>query len=158
MSSPTRIKDALRRHVRRVSKHVYQNVCWRALDRPKVLMIVGCQRSGTALMSRLFDADRDCRVFGEFSSLSSVGKDGIRLNPLPDVAAVFPDPSHTRQVHSSSVSRSRNLELLPEVRALCEQLQARLDAQYELQSKKVPAVAAATQKARAPRLQPAVLQ
>jgi hypothetical protein len=302
MSAPTRIKDALRRHVRRVSKHVYQNIRWRALDRPKVLMIVGCQRSGTALLSRLFDADRDCRVFGEFSSLSSVGKDGIRLNPLPDVAAVlsrvpaplvvmkplvetqrlrkllnyfpnakalflyrryadvansdlstfgprnaidnirpiaagdahnwrsagatpavrahiaqffsesmnpndaaalfwyarnqlyydlelaahpdvmlcryehlatepstvmrriydfaavvFQDLSHTRQVHSSPVSRSRDLELLPEVRALCEQLQARLDAQYELHSKKVPAVVAATEEACAPRL-PAVFQ
>jgi hypothetical protein len=89
MSSLTRIKNGLRRRVRRVSKHVYQSIRWRALDRPKVLMIVGCQRSGTALVSQLFDADRDCRVFGEFSSLSSVGKDGIRLNPLPDVAAVL---------------------------------------------------------------------
>ena len=51
-----------------------------------------------------------------------------------------PDLSHTRQVHSSSVSKGKSLELLPEVRALCEQLQARLDAQYELQSK-MPAVA-----------------
>ena len=54
-----------------------------------MLMIVGCQRSGTTLMARLFDADRDCRVFGEYSMLSCVGKDGIRLNPLPDVAAVL---------------------------------------------------------------------
>jgi hypothetical protein len=303
MSSPTRIRNALRRRVRRVSKHIYQNIRWRALDRPKVLMIVGCQRSGTTLMSRLFDADRDCRVFEEFSSLSSVGRDGIRLNPLPDVAAVLsrvpaplvvmkplvetqrlrtllnyfpnlkalfmyrryadvansdlakfgprnaidnlrpiaagdthnwrsagatpavrahiarffsesmnpndaaalfwfarnqlyydlelaahadvmlcryehlatdpstlmrriyafadvtcPDLSHTRQVHSSSVSKGKSLELLPEVRALCEQLQACLDAQYELQSTKVPAVAVATEEARAPRLQSAVLQ
>ncbi len=301
MSSLTRIKDALRRRVRRVSTHVYQNIRWRALDRPKVLMIVGCQHSGTTLMSRLFDADRDCRVFGVFSSLSSVGKDGIRLNPLPDVAAVLsrvpaplvvmkplvetqrlrtllnyfpnakalfmyrryadvanldlgkfgprnaidnirpiaagdmhnwrsagatpavrahiarffsesmnpndaaalfwfarnqlyydlelaahanvmlcryehlatepsslmrriyafagvtcPDLSHTSQVHSSSVSKGR-LELLPEVRTLCEQLQARLDAQYELQSK-MPAVAGTTAQACEPRLQSALLQ
>ncbi|MGH8238601.1 MAG: hypothetical protein ACREXP_16485, partial [Steroidobacteraceae bacterium] len=296
MSSLTRIKNALRKRVRRVSKHVYQNIRWRALDRPKVLMIVGCQRSGTLLMSRLFDADRDCRVFGEFSALSSVGKDGIRLNPLPDVAAVLsrvpaplvvmkplvetqrlrtllnyfpnakalfmyrryadvassdlskfgprnaidnirpiaagdthnwrsagatpavrahiarffsesmnpddaaalfwfarnqlyydlelaahrdvllcrcehlatepsailrwiydfagvtcPDLSHARQVHSSSVSKGKSLELLPEVRALCEQLQARLDAQYELQSK-MPAVADAAAEGCVPRL------
>jgi hypothetical protein len=292
----------LRSRVRRVSKYVYQNIRWRTLDRPKVLMIVGCQRSGTTLMSRLFDADRDCRVFEEFSALSAVGKDGIRLNPLPDVAAVLsrvpaplvvmkplvetqrlrtllnyfpnakvlfmyrryadvassdlrkfgprnaidnirpiaagdthnwrsagatpqvrahvarffsesmnpndaaalfwfarnqlyydlelaargdvmlcryehlatepaavmrriydfagvtcPDLSHTRQVHSSSVSKGRNLELLPEVRALCEQLQARLEAQYELQST-MPAVAGATAEACAPRLQSAVVQ
>lgn len=298
----TRMKNAVRRRFGRVSKHVYQSIRWRALDRPRVLMIVGCQRSGTALLSRLFDADRDCRVFGEFSALSSVGKDGIRLNPLPDVAAVlsrvpaplvvmkplvetqrlrkllnyFPDakalfiyrryadvatsdlgkfgprnaidnirpiaagdthnwrsagatpavrahiarffsesmnpndaaalfwfarnqlyfdlelaahadvmlcryehlatePStlmrriydfaavtcpdlwHTRQARSSSTGTGGSLELLPEVRALCEQLQTRLDAQYELQSKK-PAHAGETPAACAPCLQSAVLQ
>jgi hypothetical protein len=297
-----RIQNALTKRARRLSKRLYQSIRWRGLDRPKVLMIVGCQRSGTTLMSRLFDADRDCRVFGEFSVLSSVGKDGIRLNPLPDVAAVLsrvpaplvvvkplvetqrvrtllnyfpgakalfmyrgyadvassdlrkfgprnaidnirpialgnthdwrsagatpavreriarffsesmnpndaaalfwfarnqlyydlelaghsevmlcryeqlaadpqavmrriydfagavcPDLSHTRQVHSGSVSKGRNLELLPEVRALCEQLQARLDAQYELQSR-MPAVAGRTAEACTPRLQSAVLQ
>jgi hypothetical protein len=296
------MRTAFSKRVRRVSKHVYQSIRWRALDRPKLLMIVGCQRSGTTLMSLLFDADRDCRVFGEFSALSCVGKDGIRLNPLPDVAAVLsrvpaplvvmkplvetqrvrtllsyfpnakalfmyrryadvassdlskfgprnaidnirpiaagdthnwrsagatpavrghvarffsesmnpndaaalfwfarnqlyydlelaardevmlcryehlttepaavmrriygfagvtcPDLSHTRQVHSSSVSKGKRLELLPEVRALCEQLQERLDAQYELQSK-VPALAGATAQACEPRLQSAVLQ
>jgi len=275
-----RIKNALSKRARTVSKRVYQSVRWRGLERPKILMIVGCQRSGTTLMSRLFDADRDCRVFGEFSVLSAVGKDGIRLNPLPDVAAVVsrvpaplvvmkplvetqrlrtllnyfphakglfmyrrfadvassdlkkfgarnaidnirpiaqgdthnwrsagassavraqiahffsedmnpndaaalfwyarnqlyydldlpghsevmlcryehlatepaavlqrvyhfagvacPDLTHTRQVHSSSVSKGKSLELLPEVRALCEQLQERLDTLYELQSK-----------------------
>ena len=83
-----RIKNALSKRARRVSKHVYQSVRWRGLGRPQLLIIVGCQGSGTALMSRLLDADRDCRVFGEFSVLSALGKDGIRLNPLPDVAAV----------------------------------------------------------------------
>ena len=78
-----RIKNALSKRARRVSKHLYQSIRWRALDRPKILMIVGCQRSGTTLMGRLFDADRDCRVFGEYSALSCVGKDGIRLEPAP---------------------------------------------------------------------------
>lgn len=297
-----RIRNALTKRARRVSKHVYQSLRWRTLNRPQLLMIVGCQRSGTTLMSRLFDADRDCRVFGEFSMLSSVGKDGIRLNPLPDVAAVIsrvpaplvvmkplvetqrvrtllnyfpnakalfmyrrytdvassdlrkfgprnaidnirpialgdthnwrsagatplvrehvarffsdsmnpndaaalfwfarnqlyydlelathgqvmlcryehlatepsalmqrvydfagvacPDLTHTRQVHSSSVSKGKSLELLPEVRALCEQLQARLDTQYELRVKS-PAVAGADAKACASGLRSAVLQ
>lgn len=229
-------------------------------------------------MTRLFDADRDCRVFNEFSALSSLDPNGIRLNPLPDVAALIrrvpaplvvakplvethrtrtlvsyfarakalfmyrryadvassdlakfgtrnaienlrpiangdthnwrsagasravreqigrfyspsmspndaaalfwfarnqlyyelelstcpqvmlcryehlatdpaavmrriyefvgvacPDLSHTAQVHSASVTKGRDLQLLPEVRALCEPLQARLDAQYESQ-------------------------
>jgi hypothetical protein len=280
-----RIKNALSKRARRAAKHVYQSIRWRGLDRPQVLVIVGCQRSGTTLMSHLFDADRDCRVFGEFSALTAVAKNGIRLNPLPDVAAVVsrvpaplvvikplaetqrlrtllnyfpnakglfmyrrfadvasadlqkfgernaidnirpiaqgdthnwrsagassavraqlarffaddmnphdaaalfwyarnqlyfdldlpghsevmlcryeqlaaepaailrrvyqfagvpcPDLTHARQVHSSSVGRGKSLELLPEVRTLCQQLQERLDTLYELQSK-MPALA-----------------
>jgi hypothetical protein len=297
-----RVQAALSKRLRRVSKHLYQNIRWRTLDRPKLLLIVGCQRSGTTLMARLFDADRDCRVFNEFSALSCVGKDGIRLNPLPDVAAVIsrvpaplvvakplvetqrlrtllnyfpgakalfmyrrytdvassdlskfgprnaidnirpiavgdthdwrsagasaavrahvakfysdtmspndaaalfwfarnqlyydlelqsraevmlcryehlaaepaalmrqvyefvgvncPDLSHTGQVHAESVTKGKSLELLPAVRALCDQLQARLDAQYELQSRVRPAVGHAVD-TRVPHFESAVLQ
>jgi Sulfotransferase domain len=85
-----RIPGAVSKRVRRVSKQIYQTVRWRALERPKVLFIVGCQRSGTTLMTRLFDSDFNCRVFGEFSELSSADKPhGIRLNPLPDVESVI---------------------------------------------------------------------
>lgn len=83
------LRNALNERVRGVSKRIYQNVRWRGLDRPKILMVVGCQRSGNALLSRLLDADRDCRVFGELSVLSGLGKEGVRLNPLPDVAAAL---------------------------------------------------------------------
>jgi hypothetical protein len=68
-----------------------------------------------------------------------------------------PDLSHTQQVHSASVTKGKNLELLPEVRVLCEQLQARLDAQYELQLR-MPAVAGAAAEPCVPHLQSAVLQ
>jgi hypothetical protein len=80
---------AVRHALNGVSKRIYQTVRWRGLDRPKILMIVGCQRSGSALLSRILDADRDCRVFAELSVLSGLGKEGVRLNPLPDVAAVL---------------------------------------------------------------------
>jgi Sulfotransferase domain len=85
-----RVQAAVGKRIRLVSKHIYQSVRWRALDRPRVLFIVGCQRSGTTMMTRLFDADFNCRVFGEFSELSCADKEhGIRLNPLPDVADVI---------------------------------------------------------------------
>lgn len=84
-----RIRNALSKRARRISKYLYQGIRWRALNRPRILMIVGCQHSGATLISSLFDADMNCRVFGEYSVLSCVGKDGIRLNPLPDVAAVL---------------------------------------------------------------------
>lgn len=83
-----RVHSVLSRCVRRASKHLYQTVRWRAIARPQVLFVVGCQSSGATLMTNLFDADRDCRVFEEFSVLSR-DKAGIRLNPLPDVAAII---------------------------------------------------------------------
>jgi hypothetical protein len=75
--------------VRRASKHLYQTVRWRAIARPQVLFVVGCQHSGATLLTSLFDADHDCRVFEEFSVLSARDKAGIRLSPLPDVAAII---------------------------------------------------------------------
>src|SRR5215208_3275365 len=84
-----RVQTAVTKRLRRASKYLYQRARWRTIGTPKVLFIVGCQRSGTTLMTALFDADRDCRVFQEFSALSSMDKRGIRLNPLPDVAAVI---------------------------------------------------------------------
>jgi hypothetical protein len=88
-SQISRVHAAVGKRLRRASKHIYQTVRWRALDRPRMLFIVGCQRSGTTLMTRLFDADLNCRVFGEYSELSSSDAElGLRLNPLPDVAAI----------------------------------------------------------------------
>jgi len=50
-----------------------------------ILFIVGCQRSGTSLMQRIFERDLRAKVYGEFSKLTSCGYDKIRLNPLPHV-------------------------------------------------------------------------
>jgi sulfotransferase family protein len=49
----------------------------------KILFIVGCQRSGTGLMLQIFDNDLNTKTFGEFSKLSNIDEDKIRLNPLP---------------------------------------------------------------------------
>jgi hypothetical protein len=48
-----------------------------------ILFIVGCQRSGTTLLIRIFENDLNTNVYNEFSKLSgkySTGK--LRLNPL----------------------------------------------------------------------------
>jgi hypothetical protein len=53
-----------------------------------VLFIIGCQRSGTTLMTDIFDRDLHTVVYGEFSTLSSFDLQyGLRLNPLPLVRA-----------------------------------------------------------------------
>jgi hypothetical protein len=85
-----RLPAAFGRRVRRAYKHLYQATRWRRPRLTRVLFIVGCQRSGTTLMTRLFDTDINCRVFGEHGELSSADKaTGIRLKPLPEVAAIL---------------------------------------------------------------------
>lgn len=53
-----------------------------------VLYIVGCQRSGTSMISHLFRLDWDTVTYDEISPLSSVDPvEGLRLNPLPEIRA-----------------------------------------------------------------------
>jgi hypothetical protein len=52
-----------------------------------LIFIFGCQRSGTTLLSRIFDRDPTSLVYNERSALTSDDSPrGLRLNPLPDVA------------------------------------------------------------------------
>ena len=84
------LSAAVSKRIRLASKHVYHTIRGRTHDRPRVLFIVGCQRSGTTMMYRLFDAHFNCRGFNDFSELTSADmKSGVRWNPLPDVAAVI---------------------------------------------------------------------
>lgn len=53
--------------------------------RKAIVLIVGCQRSGTTLMLELFGADRRSVTFGERSVLSSPAEDRLRLKPLPEL-------------------------------------------------------------------------
>ena len=48
----------------------------------KILFIVGCQRSGTSLMLRIFENDLSTKIYNEFSNLSSIDEHKLRLNPL----------------------------------------------------------------------------
>jgi Sulfotransferase domain len=57
--------------------------------RKAVVVIVGCQRSGTSLMLELFGVDRRSVTFPERSVLSSPAEDRLRLKPLPDVKSTL---------------------------------------------------------------------
>ncbi|MDP6637234.1 MAG: sulfotransferase [Phycisphaerae bacterium] len=51
-----------------------------------ILLILGCQRSGTTLMQGILDRDMRSKIYGEFSKLSSNDREfQIRLNPLDSV-------------------------------------------------------------------------
>ena len=52
----------------------------------RVLFIVGCQRSGTTLLSRIFERDLQTKTFGEAGAVTRQGSTSrLRLKPLSDV-------------------------------------------------------------------------
>jgi hypothetical protein len=56
----------------------------------RVLLILGCQRSGTTLMQQMFDQDLNANVYGEFSAITLTHKSpNLRLRPLDEVAAII---------------------------------------------------------------------
>lgn len=54
----------------RISKDVYHVGRYVGLKNKKILFIVGCQRSGTTLMSDLFEHDMQTKSYGEVSKLT----------------------------------------------------------------------------------------
>ncbi|MFO7653996.1 MAG: sulfotransferase [Candidatus Krumholzibacteriia bacterium] len=80
-------RDTQRLRILRVRKTVYQLLRYRAGCPKTVGLIVGCQRSGTSLLSHIFRLDLDCRTYDEKSVLSSrdTEDNGFRLDPVPEV-------------------------------------------------------------------------
>ena len=67
------------------AKHFTQKLRPRP-NKKRLLFIFGCQRSGTTLLSRIFEKDWSAKSYSERSSITSDDKKfGIRLNALPKV-------------------------------------------------------------------------
>lgn len=85
-SLPARIRRRAQRALLQGKKRAYRLTHPLPHDaRKAIVLIVGCQRSGTTLMLDIFDADRRSVTFAERSSLSSPAEDRLRLKPLQDV-------------------------------------------------------------------------
>lgn len=88
----------------------------------KVLFILGCQRSGTTLMSDIFDKDLNAKVYPERSPLSNQDKvDRLRLNPLPEVRRTLeasPFPLAVLKPLVESQNSCRLLDYFPGSRAI----------------------------------------
>lgn len=70
-------------------KRIYQSIKSRKTPQ-SILLIVGCQRSGTSMILDVLNRDLNTKCFGEFTSLTSddpIGK--IRLNSLESVKKEF---------------------------------------------------------------------
>jgi len=66
-------------------KHSYQLIQYKAATPKTILFILGCQRSGTTLMTDIFQRDLATKVYQEHSDLSSQDSRKLRLNALPEV-------------------------------------------------------------------------
>lgn len=64
-------------------KRIFQSLVGSTHQQKNILFVMGCQRSGTTMMLRIFERDMQSRVYGEFSKLSSIDPAKVRLNPLP---------------------------------------------------------------------------
>ena len=81
----------------------------------KHLMIMGCQRSGTTLISNILDKPIFTRVYGEFSSLSNQDPSKIRLNTTENILNQF-NSVHAPLVVTKPLVESQNArELLSSI-------------------------------------------
>ena len=78
MASSTIVSSKSKRNS--VGRWTRRKFCGRQLPPRQVLMIMGAQRSGTTLLSRIFDDLYFADVYGEFSKLSTDDRIGLRLN------------------------------------------------------------------------------
>jgi hypothetical protein len=65
-------------------KQIYQNLLIKRPDHQAILPIMGCQRSGTSLMTRVFERDINAKVYRESSKLSSRDSEKLRLNSFAE--------------------------------------------------------------------------
>lgn len=85
-SLPTRLRRRAATEVLQLRKRGYRLVHpFPHTGRKAIVLIVGCQRSGTTMMLELFTADPRSVTFQEESSLSTPAEGRLRLKPLPEV-------------------------------------------------------------------------
>ena len=79
----SQLTKRIKRRLYLESKHLYQDLFTKNIKEKTIVFIVGCQRSGTTMLSEVFEGDMKIRVYSEFSKLSSTHQPRLRLNPLP---------------------------------------------------------------------------
>lgn len=105
-----RVQTKASRETLRTIKHLQHQMRNTSDLEQKILFIFGCQRSGTSLVTKIFEKDRDTKVFYEFSSLSSDDAvKGLRLNAFGDVSEQI-RRSKAPLVISKPLVESQNLD------------------------------------------------
>ena len=96
----------------RIYKGIYQKLSVKKTDQKSILLILGCQRSGTSLMYWIFERDFDTKIYRESSELSSNDVNKIRLNPLVSVQVAIDKHKVPLVVLKPLVESQRALMLL----------------------------------------------
>lgn len=105
--------DKVYNRLRRTGKGVYHLLKYDHHQPKTILFIVGCQRSGTTLMNRIFERDLRAKVYPEVSKLSSEDPPRqLRLNPLPKVKAVLDKDRAPLIILKPLVESQNTLQLL----------------------------------------------
>ena len=106
------LRKKVPRGLRLIAKDLYRVGRRADSGEQQVVFIVGCQRSGTTLLTLIFERDYSAKVYGEFSRLSSMDvEEGLRLNPLNDVRETFEKSGYPLIVTKPLVETHRLLEL-----------------------------------------------
>ena len=96
----------------RLKKEIYQRFFVPRSSRKEILFIVGCQRSGTTMMTVLFQRDRSARLYRELSELSSRDREeNLRFDPLDEVKRKI-DRNRTGFVIAKPLVESQNVTKL----------------------------------------------
>lgn len=112
MKSLQDIKNSISTRLFLKRKELYQKSLQHS-DNRTIAFVIGCQRSGTTMMLDIFQRDRDVKVYGEKSKLSSQDKErNIRLNPLPLVKETLDKDKAPLIVLKPLVETQRSPELL----------------------------------------------
>ena len=90
-----------------IYKRLYQRLFLPKSPPPKILFIMGCQRSGTSLLTRIFVRDLFSVVYRESSKLSSDDELKLRLNKLPVVQKEI-ERHHAKLIVAKPLVESQN--------------------------------------------------
>jgi len=72
-----------------IRKHIYQNIRIYRNCSKKILFVIGCQRSGTSIMMRVFERDYKSKVYMELDKIFRQDEQAMRLKPLQSVKEIF---------------------------------------------------------------------
>jgi hypothetical protein len=107
------MKDKVERSISKIGsfkKNLHQYIKY-PRGYKNIILILGCQRSGTTLISNIFSRIEYVRVFGEFSKLTNQDKGKIRLNAYEDVTKKL-DNCHAPLIVLKPLVESQNANRL----------------------------------------------